>query len=105
MWNVPSAERLAHIPRLYETEDTPLKDKLIHVHLFMAGSDWYISEYDGEDLFFGFVVLNADYANSEWGYISLSELQAINIDGIEIDCELEQFWQVRPAGQVPNIKV
>jgi len=37
MWNMPSKERLARIPKLYETEDTPLEDELIHLHFFIGG--------------------------------------------------------------------
>ena len=67
MWNEPSKERLEKIPRLYETEDTRLQDKLIHLHFFIGGCDWYIGEYDGEDLFWGFAILNEDYEMAEWG--------------------------------------
>ena len=105
MWNSPSPERLAKIPRLYETESVPLKDKKIHLHFFLGGCDWYIAEHDGEDLFFGFAILNGDHLNSEWGYISFGELKSINFHGLEIDCEREEFWQIRKAGEIPNIKV
>ncbi len=80
MWNEPSQERLDRIPRLYETEKIPIEDKLIHLHFFIGGCDWYIAEYDGGDLFFGFANL-VDLENSEWGYISFSELKEIRIDG------------------------
>ena len=53
MWNQPTEDRLAKIPRLYETEKIPLKDKEIHLHFFFCGSDWYIVEFDQEDTFFG----------------------------------------------------
>ena len=43
MWNIPSEERLKRIPRLYETEKVPLKDKLIYLHFFIGGCDWYIA--------------------------------------------------------------
>ncbi len=33
MWNEPTPERLNRIPKLYETEQVPLKDKLIHLHV------------------------------------------------------------------------
>lgn len=105
MWNTPSKERLAKIPRLYETEGIPLKDKQIHLHFFLGNCDWYIAEYDGEDLFFGFAILNGDHLNSEWGYISFMELRSINFNGLEIDCEKEEFWQARGASEIPNIKV
>lgn len=53
MWNTPSAERLAKLPRLYETEQVGLKDKLIYLHFFIGGSDWYAVEFDGQDTFWG----------------------------------------------------
>ena len=64
MWNEPNKERLEKLPKLYETEHTPLKDKLIHLHFFIGGSDWYIAEFDGKDLFFGFAILNNDDQNT-----------------------------------------
>ena len=67
MWNVPSKERLDKIPRLYETESIPLKDKLIYLHFFLGGCDWYIAEYDGEDLFWGYAILNGDYPECGMG--------------------------------------
>ena len=105
MWNIPTKERLVKIPRLYETEDIPLKNKMIYLHFFIFGSDWYIAEYDGDDLFFGYAILNEDTENSEWGYISFSELRSININGIEIDCELEEYWKIKPASEIDKIQV
>ena len=76
MWNKPGKEQLAKIPRLYETEKINGKDKIIYLHFFIGGCDWYIAEFDGEDLFFGFAILN-DPQNAEWGYISFQELDEI----------------------------
>jgi hypothetical protein len=105
MWNIPSKERLAKIPKLYETENTSLKDKLIYLHFFIGGCDWYIAEYDGEDLFWGFAILNSDFQNSEWGYISFRELKGIKMDAwLEIDCEIEEVWQVCKASEIEKIK-
>ena len=104
MWNTPSKERLSRIPKLYETEHVPLKEKQIHLHFFIGGCDWYVAEHDGEELFWGFAILNGDLHNAEWGYFSLGELKEINISGIEIDCELEAFWRVRPALEVEPIR-
>jgi hypothetical protein len=81
MWNTPTTDRLSKIPRLYETEHIPLQDKLIHLHFFIGGCDWYIAEFDGEDLFWGFAILNDDFQNAEWGYISFSELKSIKVGG------------------------
>ncbi len=105
MWNVPSKERLEKIPKLYETEHIPLKDKPIHLHFFIGSCDWFIAEYDGEDTFWGFAILNNDLINAEWGYMSFSELKEINVRGVEIDCELEWSWKVCKAIDVDKIKV
>jgi hypothetical protein len=106
MWNEPTKTRLNRIPKLYQTENTPLKDKMIHLHFFIGGCDWYIAEYDGEDVFWGFAILNSDFQNAEWGYISFGELKSIKIDGwLEIDCELEEFWHVKRAIEVGKIRV
>lgn len=103
MWNTPATSRLANIPKLYETENISVQDKLVHLHFFLGGCDWYVIEYDGDDLFWGFVVLNNDMQMAEWGYFTFSELQATRISGLEVDCELKQFWEIRPAHQVDKI--
>jgi hypothetical protein len=46
MWNEPTKEQLDKIPKLYETERVPLKEKLIWLHFFIGGCDWYVAEYD-----------------------------------------------------------
>ena len=104
MWNTPSLERLLTIPKLYETESTELADKKIYLHFFLGSCDWYIAEYDGEDTFWGYAILNGDDQNAEWGYISFSELKEIKVGYIEIDCELEQLWRIKPASQIDKIK-
>jgi len=104
MWNIPSKERLAKIPRLYETEKIPLKDKLICLHFFIGGCDWYAIEFDGEDLFWGFAHLGDDQC-AEWGYISFRELKEIKMDGwLEIDCEIDDVWKVCKASEIEKIR-
>ena len=103
MWNEPTDERLARIPKLYDTENLPLKDKAIHLHFFIGGCDWYIAEFDGHDLLWGFAILNDDLQNAEWGYVSLAEMKAIKKGWVEIDCELEDIWRTRPASEVKRI--
>jgi hypothetical protein len=106
MWNEPTRERLAKIPKLYETENTPARDKLLHLHCFIAGCDWYIAEYDGDDLFWGYAILNEDYEMAEWGYISFSELRDIKLKGwLEVDCEIEEAWPVKRAIEVEKIRI
>ena len=104
MWNEPSKERLDKIPRLYETEEISLKGKMIYLHFFLGDTDWFVSEFDGHDKFFGFVCLNGDLEMAEWGYFDLADLKSIRIGrGYEVDCELERFWRVRPAKEVSLI--
>jgi hypothetical protein len=101
MWNTPTSDLLSKIPMLHTTENIPLPSKIIHAHFFIGGCDWYIAESDGEDLMFGFAILNGDYKNAEWGYISLDELKALSINGIEVDFDLN--WSPCPANQVRAI--
>ena len=104
MWNEPTKEELAKIPRLYQTEEVSLEDKLIYLHFFVGGCDWYIAEYDGEDLFWGSAILNGDLEMAEWGYIAFDELRRIEIDpGFEIDCEVD--WQVKRASEIERIRI
>lgn len=105
MWNIPTKKELDAIPDLYQTEKISLKDKLIYLHFFYGGCDWYIAEYSKEDdLFWGFAILNEDYVCAEWGYISFDELKEIKIKpfGFEIDCESD--WTPRKACAIEKIK-
>jgi len=89
MWNEPSDKELEKMPKFYETEDVVAEEKVIHMHFFMGGCDWYVAEYDAEkELFFGFAILNNDYQMAEWGYVSLKELCKLSANGIEVDRDL-----------------
>lgn len=101
MWNEPTQDDLWAIPAMYATEDIPCNDKIIHMHFFIGGCDWYVAEFDGGDSFFGFAILNNDLDNAEWGYFSLSELKSIRLHGIEVDRDLH--WKVRPVKEVEKI--
>jgi len=104
MWNIPTKKRLNKIPRLGETEKISLNDKLIYLHFFVAGCDWYIAEYDGNDTFFGFAIINSDQQNAEWGYISFEELKRLKAHGIfEVDCESEMWFPIQPVTGIKKI--
>lgn len=105
MWNHPSKSRLDRIPRLYETQGTPVKDKLIYLHFYIFGCDWFVCEFDGNDRFFGYAILNNDLINAEWGYFSLDELKSIKISGVEVCCESDETWCVRSAAEVEKIQL
>ena len=102
MWNTPTPKQLNQIPKLYDTEETAIADKLVYLHFFLGSCDWYITEYDGDDTFFGYAILNGDIDNAEWGYISFVELQRVKAGFAEVDCNLH--WEVTPAQKVPLIK-
>lgn len=101
MWNTPSKNQLAELPRLYETESIPAEDKIVYLHFFLGSADWYIVEYDGDDTFFGFVNLG-DPQMAEWGYISFSELKTVRVGpGFEVDNDL--YWQPRRVRDIPEM--
>jgi hypothetical protein len=56
-------------------------------------------------MLWGFAILSNDLQNAEWGYVSFSELKSISFCGIEIDCELEEYWKVRRAAEVEKIRI
>ncbi len=104
MWNEPTTAQLDQLPRLYQTEDIPLRNKQIHLHFFIGGCDWYVAEYDGEDLFWGYAILNNDFEMAEWGYMSFHELKSLRIPpGFEVDCERD--WQVKKASEIEKIRL
>ena len=90
MWNKPSIEELEKIPKFYQTEEVSAKDKMIYMHFFLGGCDWYVAEYDAEtELFFGFAILNNDFQMAEWGYVSFRELCDLQVRGTEFFCEFD----------------
>jgi len=67
-------EQIDKTPALY-VQDGLMEKSIIYMHYFFGGSDWYISEVDKDTLeAFGYVCLNGDKINAEWGYISIEEL-------------------------------
>ena len=103
MWNKPTEKQLSRIPAFYLTENIPLKEKMIYMHFFLGGCDWYAAEYSPEEqLFFGFAILNNDYEMAEWGYFSLKELCEIKVSFIEVDRDLH--FEPTKAKDIENIR-
>ena len=98
MWNKPTVKQLSKVPKLYANENKTAKDIIIVMHFFIGGSDWYIAEFDGEDIFYGYAILNNDLECAEWGYVSFSELCGINVRGIEVDRDLH--WKEKKFGEI-----
>ena len=93
MFNKPTNKQLAGILKLYETEHIPLKDKLVYLHFYIGNSDWYVMEFDGDDTFWGFAILNNDYEMAEFGYFSFHELADIMVKGF-FEIENDASWEV-----------
>ena len=73
------------IPALYSQEENT--DPMVYVKFFTPWSiwTWYVTEFDGEDTFFGYV---KGY-EEEFGYFSLSELESVTGPfGLKIEREL-----------------
>ena len=68
------------IPRLYDTENIPVEEKVIFEHYFLPGTawEWYIAEVDDTGrTAFGYVCSGLDPNFSEWGYIDMKELREV----------------------------
>lgn len=63
------------LPPIGSSDCLPREDKVAVCKFFTpdAGWTWYACEFDGYDLFFGYVIGLVP----EWGYFSLSELKAV----------------------------
>ena len=103
MWNEPTAKQLSELPIFYATENIPLEDKVVEMHFFLGGSDWYAIEYSPEEnAFFGYAVLGNDFQSAEWGYFGYEELRSIQMNsGFEVDRDL--YWTPKRAGDVERI--
>ena len=73
---VSLGERIAGMPKTYEQDGLGLQ-AIVHLHYFLGGSDWYITEKDiegGVSQAYGYAVLNGDEECAEVGYISIEEI-------------------------------
>lgn len=81
---VDLAQQIETMPKTYEQR--PMGDQAIaHLHYFLNGSDWYITEKDmegGIHQAYGYAILHGDDENAEEGYISIEE---ITRHGVELD--------------------
>ena len=94
MYNEPTFKELSKIPKLYSTENISLREKKIYLHFFLADSDWYIAEYDGNDIFFGFVCINGYKELAEWAFFSFKELKKLKIKPSAIKHNTSNFFPI-----------
>ena len=103
MINRPAIEDLNRLPRLDETENIPSEDKIVHLHFTIDQCHWFAIEWDGQDTFFGYVLLNGWNHDSEFGYFTLSDLLAISLCGC-IEVMNDPFWIPRATKDIGLIR-
>ena len=88
-------ELAKQIPALYSQEKN--EDPTVYVKFFTPWSNWtwYATEFDGEDIFFGYV----QGFEEELGYFSLSELESARGPG-GLLIERDLYFRPRPLSQV-----
>lgn len=78
------------LPALY-SQDGKGADAVAHVKFFGGGrGTWYATEFDGTDTFFGYVISPLGPDCDEFGYFTLTELQALRFKpfGLPIERDL-----------------
>jgi hypothetical protein len=85
------------LPPLYATEETPLEEKIAQVKFFTPDSSWtwYAVEFDGEDIFWGWV----QGFEEEFGTFSLSELQSVR-GKLGLPVERDKFFEPTPLKEL-----
>lgn len=83
------------IPELYATQEQ--KDPMVWAKFFYPDFNWtwYVTEFDGEDTFFGLV----DGVDCELGYFSLSELKR-NRGKMGCTIERDRYFKPMPLSQL-----
>lgn len=93
-------ELLRKLPKLYETENT--KDPMVICKFFTPWTNWtwYGIEFDGEDLFFGYVVGH----ERELGYFSIRELESAR-GPYQLSVERDICFNPQPLSKIKALYV
>ncbi len=91
------------IPALYNTENVPTRDKTVWVHYFGPSQDWYIVEVD-QDTGLAFCYADLGFGSGEWGYVDLTELEAVNVHNGLVVIERDCYWTPVSASDVEKIR-
>lgn len=92
-------EIIKKLPKLYETEEQEMEDKIIHAKLFTPWTNWtwYVIEFDGVNQCFGFVKGH----DAEFGYFSLRELASIEGPcGLRVERDIH--FEPTQVGDMPS---
>jgi len=75
MINRPNESELLKLAQNKIHKNTPLEERVMHMHFFLDGHDWYLSEYDPlSRTFFGYVVPQDQYHKAGWSRFSIDDL-------------------------------
>lgn len=88
-----TVDRIETMPKTYEQDGQGMA-ATVFLHYFLGGLDIYITEKDCEPeqlQAFGYTVNG--YGEGEWGYVSLEEILACNV-------ELDLYWDLAPLSEV-----
>lgn len=87
------------LPPLYANEHQP-GSPMVQAKFFTpwAGWTWYVLEYDGADVCYGYVVGH----DAELGYFSIAELEATRGPG-GLTVERDIHFQPRPLAEIQRI--
>ncbi|PRS16482.1 DUF2958 domain-containing protein [Bacillus paralicheniformis] len=70
---------IENTPGLYETEETPIGEKVVTAKYFAGVFTWYMTEYDPKTkIAYGYVDNLSDPMLSEWGTFSIQEFEDYN---------------------------
>lgn len=97
--NLLPREIRRRLPKLYATQND--KDPIVQVKFFTPWAEWtwFITEFDGMDQLFGLV----EGFETEWGYSSLSELEAIRGPG-GLRIERDLYFDPVPVSTIPSLR-
>ena len=89
------------LPKLYETENVPLEEKLVHAKLFTPDSNWTWFIIEGEEQEDGDFLLFAWVCGleREFGYVSLRELESVR-GPLGLPIERDLHFKPRPLREV-----
>ena len=89
-------ENRKQLPKLYSQDDKG-GNAIAHVKFFTPDANWtwYVTEFDGEDTFFGLV----DGMVKELGYFSLKELESTT-GPMKLHIERDRFWEPKMLKEI-----
>lgn len=99
MWEEPTPDELAAMPKLQETRIIPAAERVVHLHFSWGAIDYYAVEYDGKDTFWGYVDYHDPLNEGEWTCFSLTELWNQRTTGTEVIND--PYWQPIPFSDRP----